>query len=122
MKAGCFDALAAAYGVSPIAENSHLFLSDQLISDFPGRCFQIESVCSVNEFLASRSSFLEKTHLASKCANITVRNFPLSVAELRKRLKLSEGGSTYIFATTLANGKHVLFVTLPPQSSQCTRE
>jgi hypothetical protein len=45
-----------------------------------------------------------------KQANITVRNFPLTVAELRKRLKLSEGGSVYIFATTLANGNHVLIV------------
>ena len=43
-------------------------------------------------------------------ANISVRNFPLSVAELRKRLKLAEGGSNYLFATTLGNGNHVILV------------
>jgi hypothetical protein len=46
-------------------------------------------------------------------ANITVRNFPMTVAQLRSKLKISEGGSDYIFATTLADGKHVLLVTLP---------
>ena len=43
-------------------------------------------------------------------ANITTRNFPLSVAELRKRLKLKDGGAVYVFATTLADGRHVLLI------------
>ena len=113
MKAGCFDALARQYGVVPIAHDSHLFVSAEEVSQFPGRTFQIDAVTSLNKREL-------KTHLGGLTqANITVRNFPLSVAELRKRLKLSEGGSTYIFATTLATGEKVLIIcrkrAIPPQ-------
>ena len=104
MKAGCFDAVASAWGVSQIAPNSHLFVSDQLLTDFPGRSFQIVSVCSMNK-KELKTALRDITQ-----ANITVRNFPLSVAELRKRLKTGEGGSNYIFATTLAKGSHVLLI------------
>ena len=104
MKAGCFDTLARHYGVAPIARDSHLFVSADPIDQFPGRTFQIDAVTSLNKREL-------KAHLGGLTqANITVRNFPLSVAELRKRLKLSEGGSTYIFATTLATGEKVLVI------------
>jgi hypothetical protein len=43
-------------------------------------------------------------------ANISVRNFPLSVEQLRKKLKLKDGGDTYIFATTTTDGAHQLFI------------
>ena len=113
MKAGCFDALARQYGVVPIAHDSHLFVSAEEVSQFPGRTFHIDAVTSLNKREL-------KAHLSGLTqANITVRNFPLSVAELRKRLKLSEGGSTYIFATTLATGEKVLIIcrkrAIPPQ-------
>ena len=104
MKAGCFDALAAQFGVQQLAQNSHLFVSDERVGEFPGRAFKVETVVTMNK------KELKQALGGLKQANITVRNFPLTVAELRKRLKLSEGGSVYIFATTLANGNHVLIV------------
>lgn len=105
MKAGCFAEVAHCFGVQPTGNNSHLFLSPQFIPDFPGRKFQIEKVTSMNK--------KELKHVIGGLtkANITVRNFPLSVAELRKRLKLADGGDTYIFATTLGEKDHVLLIT-----------
>lgn len=105
MKAGCFAEVAHRFGVQPTGSNSHLFLSPQFIPDFPGRKFQIEQVTSMNK--------KELKHVIGGLtkANITVRNFPLSVAELRKRLKLADGGDTYIFATTLGEKDHVLLIT-----------
>ena len=104
MKAGCFAELSQHYGIAPVARDSHLFVSADEVDGFPGRTFVIDAVTTLNK----RDL---KVHLAGvRQANITVRNFPLTVAELRKRLKLSEGGSTYIFATTLANGEKVLLI------------
>ena len=105
MKAGCFDEIARAYGVSAISRNSHLFLSDREIDGFPGRTFAIDAVTTMNK------RQLRQTLSGMKQANIAVRNFPLSVAELRKRLKLSDGGDTYIFATTTSDGDHILMLT-----------
>ena len=105
MKAGCFDEIARAYGVSAISRNSHLFLSDELKEDFPGRTFAIDAVTTMNK------RQLRQTLAGMKQANIAVRNFPLSVAELRKRLKLSDGGDTYIFATTTSDDDHILMLT-----------
>ena len=105
MKAGCFDEIARAYGVSAISRNSHLFLSDREIDGFPGRTFVIDAVTTMNK------RQLRQTLSGMKQANIAVRNFPLSVAELRKRLKLNDGGDTYIFATTTSEGDHILMLT-----------
>ena len=105
MKAGCFAEVAHRFGVQPTGSNSHLFLSPQFIPDFPGRKFQIEQVTSMNK------KELKYVIGGLTKANITVRNFPLSVAELRKRLKLADGGDTYIFATTLGEKDHVLLIT-----------
>ena len=105
MKAGCFDEIARAYGVSAISRNSHLFLSDHEIDGFPGRSFAIDAVTTMNK------RQLRQTLSGMKQANIAVRNFPLSVAELRKRLKLNDGGDTYIFATTTSEGDHILMLT-----------
>ena len=105
MKAGCFDEIARAYGVSAISRNSHLFLSDREIDGFPGRAFAIDAVTTMNK------RQLRQTLSGMKQANIAVRNFPLSVAELRKRLKLSDGGDTYIFATTTSDDDHILMLT-----------
>ena len=105
MKAGCFDELAAAYGVSPVSRNSHLFLSAEPVDGFPGRSFSIERVTTLNKReLRQALAGIEK-------ANIATRNFPLSVAELRKRLKLKDGGDVYIFATTTAEDEHLLLIS-----------
>ena len=105
MKAGCFDEIARAFGISAISRNSHLFLSDREIDGFPGRSFAIDAVTTMNK------RQLRQTLSGMKQANIAVRNFPLSVAELRKRLKLNDGGDTYIFATTTSDGDHILMIT-----------
>ena len=105
MKAGCFDELAAAYGVSPVSRNSHLFLSAEPVGGFPGRSFSIERVTTLNKReLRQALAGIEK-------ANIATRNFPLSVSELRKRLKLKDGGDVYIFATTTAEDEHLLLIS-----------
>ena len=107
MKGGLFGQLAERYGVAPLAPNSHLFLSLKPVPHFPGRSFRLTAVSTMNK------QELRRVVLPLKQANITVRNFPLSVAELRKRLKLGEGGSNYLFATTLATGEKVLLVGTP---------
>ena len=120
MKAGCFGAISQRYGLRMLAKNSHLFVGaenkfgdvnienpehSEPVDDFPGRTFRILAVSSFNKKELKR-------HLAGITkANIATRNFPLSVAELRKRLKLKDGGDTYIFATTLSDDSHVLVIT-----------
>ena len=105
MKVGCFATLSERYGAEMLARNSHLFVSDHPIEDFPGRGFVIQAVSSMNKKEL-------KGHLQGITkANIAIRNFPLSVAELRKRLKLKDGGDVYIFATTLSDESHVLLIT-----------
>ena len=104
MKAGCFDLLASRYGVVQADVNSHLFLSDRQVESFPGRGFIIDKVTSMNK-RDLKDALSSITH-----ANIAVRNFPMSVVELRRRLKLRDGGDTFIFATTVANQGHLLFV------------
>jgi precorrin-6B methylase 2 len=104
MKAGCFRLIEQRFGISQPDSNSHLFLADKEISDFPGRGFIIERTCSMNK------RELKETLANITQANITVRNFPLSVAELRKKLKLRDGGEVYIFATTDVERGHQLLV------------
>ena len=105
MKAGCFGVLSERYDVRMLSKNSHLFVSQAPIEAFPGRSFRIIAVSSFNKKELKR-------HLSGITkANIATRNFPLPVAELRKRLKLKDGGETYIFATTLSDESHVLVIT-----------
>ena len=104
MKTRCFGLLCQEYGIESIGVNSHLFVSSRLIDDFPGRKFRIIAISSLNKKDL-------KNHLQGIAnANITTRNFPLSVQELRKRLKLRDGGNTYIFATTIGNTDHRLLI------------
>ena len=104
MKAGCFGVLSERYDAKMLSKNSHLFVSEDSVEAFPGRTFRIIAVSSFNKKELKRQlSGITK-------ANIATRNFPLSVAELRKRLKLKDGGETYIFATTLSDESHVLVI------------
>ena len=104
MKAGCFNLISKHFGISQPDANSHLYLSDKMIEGFPGRGFVIERICTMNKReLKEALSGIDK-------ANIATRNFPLSVADLRKRLKLKDGGEVYIFATTDAKRGHLLMV------------
>ena len=101
-KAGCPSSLATSYGVQKLHRNSNLYTSDALAAQFPGRIFKVTGVAGFSK------SELKMLLGDLKRANLTVRNFPDTVQQLRKRLKLSEGGDVYLFATTLADGRKVL--------------
>ena len=102
LKAGAFRLTAQRYGVQKLHPNSHLYTAAHLVPDFPGRSFAVTASGGTGRRdLRVLLSGLTK-------ANITVRNFPATVAELRKRWKLRDGGDTYLFATTLATGCHCL--------------
>ena len=105
MKAGCFGVLSGRYDARMLSKNSHLFVSQAPIEAFPGRSFRIIAISSFNK------KELKRYLSGITKANIATRNFPLSVAELRKRLKLKDGGETYIFATTLSDESHMLVIT-----------
>ena len=103
MKAGAFRSVAQAFPVQKIHPNSHFFSSDDLLSDFPGRIFEVISR------VRARGGELRELVPDGK-ANVVVRNYPLSAEQLKKRLKLSDGGTNYIIGTTsLAEGKLILF-------------
>ena len=108
MKAGCFAEIEAQFPVQQVSSNSHLFLSSDEINDFPGRKFRILAISSMNK-QEIKKKFSESL-VPMESANIAVRNFPMSAEQLRKKLKLKDGGNTYIFATTLASGEHKLFI------------
>ena len=104
MKAGCFVEIENTFGIRQIGRNSHLFVGDS-VSAFPGRVFNILCVTTMNKKeLKSALSGIDR-------ANIATRNFPLSPEQLRKRLKIKDGGDTYLFATTTDEGDHVIYVT-----------
>ncbi len=102
MKSGLFRTLCGTYGVRQLHADSHLFLSKCLIEEFPGRVFEIESVCQFDKHSA-RSLFSQYPQ-----ANIAVRNFPLSADELRSRFRVRDGGAHYIFGTTVCPQQRVL--------------
>ena len=102
LKAGAYRSLTQAYPVKKLHTSSHLYVSPHFIEDFPGRRFQVEAVSGFGK--KELKDFLQ----GMEKANLTIRNFPSSVAELRKRLKLKEGGEDYFFATTLADESKVI--------------
>lgn len=102
MKAGAYRSLTQAYGVKKLHTNSHLYTSQEYIAHFPGRKFKIEAISGFGK--KEQKKLLQDIDKA----NLTIRNFPSSVVELRKRLKLKEGGDVYLFATTLADERKVL--------------
>jgi hypothetical protein len=102
LKAGFYKGLAARFDLYKLHPDSHLYTSKKYLPHFPGRIFHVEAVFSLNKKEC-------KIPLAGiKQANISVRNFPLSVADLRKKLKLQDGGAVYLFATILASGKRMI--------------
>lgn len=104
MKSGAFRLIGENFSLSKLHISSHLYTSDLFVSDFPGRIFEVKQVCDFNK------NTLKHFEKNINSANITVRNFPLSVADLRKKLKLKEGGDDFIFATTLALGGKALIL------------
>ena len=105
MKAGAYKWVAERFCLLKLHKNSHLYTSETLVADFPGRVFEVEAWADYNKKV-------KPTLLADvDKANLAVRNFPLSVDELRKALKMGEGGEVYLFATTLRNGRKVVIKT-----------
>lgn len=102
LKAGAFRSLTYIYKVKKLYANSHLYTADEPVPHFPGRKFRVESCCGFAKKEVARMLGTDAK------ANLTVRNFPATVAELRKRLHLADGGDRYLFATTLADGRKVL--------------
>lgn len=103
MKFGMFGQLITQYSVGKLHQNSHLFTSDDKIENFPGRIFKIISVVNYDRKGVSNV-------LKSKKANVSTRNFPDSVDQIRKKLKLNDGGTSYLFATTLIDESKVIIV------------
>ncbi len=92
LKSGGFHHLTHSFKVSKLHQHSHLYTSESLI-DFPGRKFEV-----INLFSYDKKKI--KKHLKEHKANITTRNFPKSVAQIRKELKIKDGGDLYLFFTT----------------------
>ena len=106
MKAGAYKTVALHYGVEKLHPNSHLYRSDRVTSDFPGRAFSIERTYTFSK--ADIKALTNDLKAEGGKANLTVRNFPASVADLRKKLKIKEGGNTYLFATTDRNERKII--------------
>lgn len=116
MKAGCFKLPVEWFGVRKLHKNSHLYTSETLVANFPGRIFEVEGWAPYNKKL--RQTLLPDLGKA----NLAVRNFPLSVDELRKSLKMNEGGDTYLFATTLKDGEKILVRTKKATSHEAAKK
>lgn len=102
LKAGAFKSTATRFGLEKLHVSSHLYTSDKQVDDFPGRSFVVEEVFPFSGKLC-KNLFKDIPK-----ANITVRNFPLSADELRKRTKIADGGEVYLFATTMASGDKIM--------------
>ena len=103
MKAGIHDALIQTFQIEKVHPNSHLYLSRQFIGNFPGRKFKVLETIQLNKSGIRR---LKQLHQA----NITVRNYPMSADQLRRRLQLRDGGPVYLFATTAFQDRHVVYM------------
>ena len=112
MKAGCFKLLTQRFGVFKLHKNSNLYTSEDLISDFPGRIFEVEGWAPYNKKV--KQALLQEVDKAS----IAVRNFPLSVADLRMALKIGDGDAIYLFATTLKGEQKIIVKTKKTASNE----
>ena len=101
LKAGAFDTVSTALDIPKLHKHSHLYTSKHLI-DFPGRRFKIEKVIPFNKKAFAKEKISK--------ANVTTRNFPLSVGDIRKKLKIKDGGNVYLFFTTNMSNEKIILV------------
>lgn len=101
LKSGGFNQIANQQKVDKLHQHSHLYTSEKLVKDFPGRIFEINNVFTYNKKKV-------KKQITDTKANITIRNFPKTVAQLRKETKLKDGGNTYLFFTTNINDELIV--------------
>lgn len=104
MKAGVFKLISERFAAPKLNKSSHLYTSDTIINDFPGRGFRVV------ETLPFSSSLCKKFASQYPACNIATRNFPLSANDLRKKLRVKDGGDIYLFATTNHDNKHILAI------------
>ncbi|MFA5850073.1 MAG: SAM-dependent methyltransferase [Bacteroidales bacterium] len=106
LKAGAFKILGKSFGLKKLQKNTHLYISENQLESFPGRCFEIKEVFDFNKATIK----LLRTKFPK--ANISTRNFPLSPEELKKILRIQDGGDIYIFGCIVSNGfKKILVCT-----------
>lgn len=103
LKAGAFRSFAVRYGLSKLHPDSHLYTAPAPISGIPARQFSIEAVLkydlkSISEWLPNRK------------ANVSTRNFPDNPEQIKKKLRIKDGGDLYLFATTLMDGSKRLIL------------
>ncbi|MGD1889096.1 MAG: hypothetical protein ACFB15_00575 [Cyclobacteriaceae bacterium] len=103
MKAGAFRTVAQKWRLAKLHLHTHLYTSQELIPDFPGRTFRVEAVVPYQKKKVQQ-------HVPEGKANVTTRNFTDSVATVRKKLALKEGGDIYLFATRNVSAKHVILI------------
>ena len=117
MKAGCFKLLSQKYNLDKLHRNSHLYTSDELCPDFPGRIFEVIDTFpfdkKTKKEISSRCQQISSEDFSAtlKKASVAVRNFPLSAEELKKNLGLQDGNDFYIFGTTMKGEKKVVVLT-----------
>lgn len=102
LKAGAFESISNQLNLYKLHKHSHLYTNENLI-DFPGRRFKIENVISYNK--------KELKNLGIDKANITTRNFPETVEQLRKKFKIKDGGNIYLFFTTNLNDDKIVIIS-----------
>lgn len=107
MKSGCFELLTHMYSVNQIAQNSHVFVSKNPVKQFPGKMLAVTNICTMNK-LDLKQALNGITH-----ASIVVRNFPMSVDSLRKKLRIKDGMQIRIIATTDSQNNHILIFAKP---------
>ena len=114
MKAGCFKLLSQRYALDKLHRNSHLYTSDELVSDFPGRVFEVLEVFPFDKKTKKEITSLlnqqPKANSQQPKASVATRNFPLSADELRKNLGLQDGSEFYIFGTTMKGEKKIVIL------------
>lgn len=103
MKSGGFKMMSTRFNIDKIDYHSHLYTSNQYINSFPGRCFQV-----IDSFGFTKSEMNKKIEKGG-FYNLSTRNFPIDTDQLRKQLKIKEGGEKYLFGTTM-NQKHLLIL------------
>lgn len=101
-KAGGFGSLSEELNLSKVHPNSHLFTSNAYLENFPGRIIKVKEVYGFDK------QALKKLKSELTEANLIIRNFPSTPQDLLKRLKMSEGGTDYLYATTLNDNRKVL--------------
>ncbi|MGJ8550417.1 THUMP-like domain-containing protein [Winogradskyella wichelsiae] len=101
LKSGGFNSVSEILRLHKLHKHSHLYTSIDLI-DFPGRQFKIDNILPYNKKTFTKANIAK--------ANITTRNFPISVSDIRKKLKIKDGGDTYLFFTTDYENSKIIIV------------